>query len=188
MDDSVEQKPAIEETEDKPQGIVIRDYAPEDEGKISDLYYDLYSTPQGQQSLVSRYGSVISLEEFKTSLFNPTTKHTSVVISPEGDEIIGLGQYIVSDHTPNEAEIALLISQRYQGRGIGLDLVKKIIGRCKDLNPEIKLMKGVAFAANQPSIKMLTRAREILGGSLEIIPDENNPDEIEYHFSFPLDK
>lgn len=174
------------EDRNRPSDVEIRDYTPADEEKLVALYNTLSSTEEGEAALESRFESVVSLEEFKTFIKNPTVKHTSIALSPDGKDIVGIGQYMVSVDTPEIAELALLISPSFQRRGIGQSLIKYAIEICKSQNPDIKKMVAIAFASNEPSIGSLRKASQALGGTLEIIPDETNPHLTEYKFAFSL--
>lgn len=83
--------------------------------------------------------------------------HWIMKMSPEGN-VIGLGQISSDSKT---TEIAISISDEYQGMGIGREILSKLIEKCKDLG-----YKKV-FVCCLPSNKVVISILKSLGFCME---------------------
>lgn len=112
--------------------VLIRPIRPEDEPLIVHFHQTL-----SEQSVYHRYFGVLKLsqrtahERLTRICFNDYDRDIALVAeykeSPEaGPQILGVGR-LSKLHGVNEAEFALLISDDWQGQGLGGELLKRIV-------------------------------------------------------------
>lgn len=103
--------------------ILLRPVKISDEPLLKDFFYSL-----SDESLYKRFMSVRKdmpherLQEFVVIDYSKETAILAVLDLEEKEEIIGLGQYGV-DENAHSAEVALLIRDEYQGKGVGTELL-----------------------------------------------------------------
>lgn len=68
---------------------------------------------------------------------------------------IGLARYIRLKQEPNIAELAISVTDEYQGRGVGPILLDLLIEHAKVNN--IRILRGYVLKSNKPMIKLLER-------------------------------
>ncbi len=81
-----------------------------------------------------------------------------VVITAFGSEHqtgIGLVRYIRDRQQPDTAELAITVTDKYQGRGAGSHLLDVAIAHAK--SNDIRVLRGYVLPSNTPMIKLLER-------------------------------
>jgi acetyltransferase len=94
---------------------------------------------------------------FVADYHNPQTKQ---------DEIIGVGRAIKS-HNANEAEFALLITDQFQGKGLGTELLRRLIQFGRD--EKLQRLTGDILFENQTMQKICQK----LGFHLQYLPHDH---------------
>ena len=82
----------------------------------------------------------------------------------EQDEIIGVGR-LVKDRAANEAEFALLTSDQFQGKGLGTELLRRLIQVGRD--EKLQRITGDILAENRGMQNVCKKLGFRLGYSLE---------------------
>ncbi|MCP3938981.1 MAG: GNAT family N-acetyltransferase, partial [Actinomycetia bacterium] len=106
--------------------ISIRPIHPTDEPRMRDLFYDL-----SQQTLYYRFMSRatrVPRRQIRDFTYIDHRNEIAVIATvPEahGDEIVGIGRYYL-DKTTNRAEVAFVVRDEWQGKGIGTFLYKHL--------------------------------------------------------------
>jgi len=152
--------------------VVIRPIRPEDEPLMAKFHQTL-----SERTVYLRYFQFSPLsqrtahERLVRICFIDYDREMALVAErrkPNGDrEIIGVGR-LTKVHGHNEAEVAVLVSDRYQHRGLGTELLKRLvhIGRDEQLDRLVAYM----LPENQEILKMCLRlgfkARHEAGESL----------------------
>ncbi len=86
------------------------------------------------------------------------------LVAELGGEILAVGR-LAKSHTGQEAELAVLISDEYQGRGLGTELWRRMVGIARD-----EKLERVTAATLQENRKMLEIC-ELLGFQIERVED-----------------
>jgi len=106
--------------------LMFRSMQPTDEPALKDLFYDL-----SQQTIYYRFMSqmkALPRRQIKNLVYiNHRTDVALVATIPEmhGDEIVGVGRYYLDERT-NLAEVAFIVRDTWQNRGVGTMLLKKL--------------------------------------------------------------
>jgi len=90
---------------------------------------------------------------------------TSDPASPAGRKIVGVSRYI-ANYDGESAEFAVVVTDTWQGRGIGRMLIERLIGSAKRRG--LKRLEGVVLRANRGMLKFA----EQLGFEVRENPDE----------------
>jgi acetyltransferase len=110
--------------------VVIRPVRPEDEPQIVDFHGTI-----SDRSVYLRYFHMMTLDarvshdRLRRTCFIDYDREIALVVEHEDQgrkEIIAVGRLMRTRHG-NEAEFAMLISDRHQGRGIGTELLQRLI-------------------------------------------------------------
>jgi len=121
--------------------VTLRPIRPEDETAMV-MFHETLS----EESVYNRYFSALKLpqriahERLTRICFNDYDREIALVVDhvdpkTKAHEILGVGR-LSKVHTGNDAEFALLISDKWQGHGIGIELLKLLvqIGRNEKLD------------------------------------------------------
>jgi acetyltransferase len=87
------------------------------------------------------------------------------LVALQHDEILAVGR-LTKLHGVNESEFALLISDEYQGRGLGTELLRRLVEIARTEKHER------VNAAILPENQMMQNVCRMLGFKLEFQPDE----------------
>jgi acetyltransferase len=110
--------------------LVLRPIRPEDEPLMVRFHAGL-----SEQTVYQRYFQALGLdrrtahERLTRICFNDYDREIALVAEREGDagpEIVGVGR-LSRLHARNEAEFAILISDGFQGRGLGTELLRRLV-------------------------------------------------------------
>ncbi len=78
------------------------------------------------------------------------------VLDPDGDEYgLGVSRYVVDPENSRHAEIAIVVADDHQGRGIGTLLMHALLVAAMDHG--VKLLFGYALAENQAVLRIFER-------------------------------
>jgi acetyltransferase len=141
-------------------GVTIRPIRPEDEPLMVEFHKTL-----SDRSVQRRYFGLLSLEErivherLRRVCFIDYDREIALVVDLQNrdgtHQILGVGR-LIKEHGSNEAEFAVLVSDPWQGKGLGSELLKLLvqIGRKERLHritgrisPENTAMKQVSEEA-----------------------------------------
>ena len=139
--------------------LAIRPVRPEDEPLMGPFHNEL-----SEESVCLRYAhavrlaDLISHEKLARLCFIDYAHEMALVAlrtTAEGEqELVGVGQ-LVMEHARNEAEFALLISDSFQGKGLGTELLRRLveIGR----KERVGRLVGYILADNRPMLNVSRR-------------------------------
>jgi len=107
--------------------LIVRPIKPTDEEMLSDMFYDL-----SDQTIINRFFSMLKsmphrkLQEF--CVIDYESEMSLVVLKGRGPKqrIVGVGSYHQNPST-KRAEIAFLVADDWQGKGIGTFLMKQLV-------------------------------------------------------------
>jgi RimJ/RimL family protein N-acetyltransferase len=111
--------------------IAFRPIHPTDEPRMRDLLYDL-----SQETIYYRFMSHqerFGQRQIHNFVYIDHRQDVAIVgILPEahGDEIIAVGRYYLDEHT-NRAEVAFVVRDEWQGRGLGTFVFKHLVNIAK---------------------------------------------------------
>jgi len=137
--------------------VTIRPIRPEDEPLMVAFHETL-----SEQSVYLRYFSALKLsqriahERLTRICFIDYDRQLALVVErndPQSDErrILAVGR-LIKQHRTNEAEFALLVSDQFQGQGMGTELLRRLlqVGRDEqvrritaDILPDNRAMQGI---------------------------------------------
>jgi GNAT superfamily N-acetyltransferase len=107
--------------------VLVRPVKPTDEELLKDLFYSL-----SEQSRYHRFFSRLQVmphqrrQPYVNINYNEQVGLACVIEHENGDELVGLGQYLKIPNQP-KAEVALLISDEWQKRGLGSWLTRYLV-------------------------------------------------------------
>jgi acyl-CoA hydrolase/GNAT superfamily N-acetyltransferase len=114
--------------------LIIRPIRPTDEEMLSDMFYDL-----SDQTIINRFFSMLkSMPHRKLQQFcciDYTGEMSLAAITDDGpkSKIVGLGSYHLNPAT-HKAEIAFLVADAWQGKGIGTYMMRSLVKIAKARN------------------------------------------------------
>ena len=114
--------------------LIIRPIRPTDEEMLSDMFYDL-----SDQTIINRFFSMLKsmphrrLQQF--CCIDYTQEMSLAAITDDGpkSKIVGLGSYHLNPAT-HKAEIAFLVADAWQGKGIGTFMMRSLVKIAKASN------------------------------------------------------
>jgi len=136
--------------------LIVRPIRPTDEEMLSDMFYDL-----SDQTIINRFFSMLkSMPHRKLQQFccvDYQKEMSLVVVSNEGPrgKIVGLGSYHLNPAT-HRAEIAFLVADAWQGKGIGTFLMQSLVKIAKSNN--IKGLVAEVFRDNVAMIALMHKS------------------------------
>ena len=140
---------AIMNTKDGSE-LLVRPVKPTDEEMLSDMFYDL-----SDQTIINRFFSMLkSMPHRKLQQFcciDYTNEMSLVAIAGSGpkQKIVGLGSYYLNPAT-QRAEIAFLVADAWQGKGIGTYMMRSLVKTSKSKN-----IKGLTAEVLRDNVAMI---------------------------------
>jgi len=137
--------------------VKFRSIHPTDEARVRDLFYAL-----SQATIYYRFMShMTKLQRKQVQDFVYLNHRTEValvgtVAEAHGEEIVAIGRYYL-DQTTNYAEVAFVVRDSWQNRGIGVFLLNNLIGIAK--RHGIKGFTAEVLRENRPMQSVLNRAQ-----------------------------
>jgi acyl-CoA hydrolase/GNAT superfamily N-acetyltransferase len=130
--------------------LMVRPIRPTDEEMLSDMFYDL-----SDQTIINRFFSMLKsmphrkLQEF--CVVDYENEMSLVVISGMApkQKVVGLGSYHLNPAT-HRAEIAFLVADEWQGKGIGTFLMQNLVKIAKS-----KKIKGFTAEVLRDNVAMI---------------------------------
>jgi acetyltransferase len=145
--------------------VLIRPIKPEDEPRMVRFHATL-----SDRSVYMRYFHLLQLdyrvshERLIKICFNDYDREMALV-ALQGEDILAVGR-LTKLHGANEAEFAVLISDEYQGRGLGTELVHRLVEIARD--EKVARVHAEILPENQ----MMQNVCRILGFNMEFRSDE----------------
>jgi acyl-CoA hydrolase/GNAT superfamily N-acetyltransferase len=130
--------------------LLVRPVKPVDEDMLSDMFYDL-----SDQTIINRFFSMLkSMPHRKLQqlcCIDYTTEMSLVAIAgaPSKQKVVGLGSYHLNPAT-QRAEIAFLVADAWQGKGIGTFLMQRLVKIAKSRN-----IKGLTAEVLRDNVAMI---------------------------------
>ena len=130
--------------------LLVRPIKPTDEEMMSDMFYDL-----SDQTIINRFFSMLKsmphrrLQQFCCVDYD--NEMSFVAITDEGpkQKIVGVGSYHLNPAT-HRAEIAFLVADAWQGKGIGTYLMQSLVKMAK-----LKKFKGLTAEVMRDNVAMI---------------------------------
>jgi RimJ/RimL family protein N-acetyltransferase len=142
--------------------VTLRPIRPEDEPALTALYARL-----SPQTAYQRFFTVMRRlpPDWAHILANVDyDRRMAVAALGPGDELIGVARYVY-DERAQEAEIAIVIEDRWQGRGLGKLLLGELIGYAEGKG--IRRFRAYVLADNLRMLKLIGRVTTILERKLD---------------------
>jgi len=136
--------------------ITFRSMHPTDEPALKDLFYAL-----SQQTIYYRFMSQIKhLPRKQIKNFVYVNHRTDIaivatVLEAHGDEIIGVGRYYL-DETTNMAEVAFIVHDNWQNKGIGTMLLQQLVNTAR--RNGIRGFTAEVLRENRPMQRVLNKS------------------------------
>jgi len=130
--------------------LFVRPVKPTDEEMLSDMFYDL-----SDQTIINRFFSMLKsmphrkLQEFCCIDYNTEMSLVALAGSPPNQKIVGIGSYHLNPAT-HRAEIAFLVADAWQGKGIGTFLMQMLVKVAKSRN-----IKGFTAEVLRDNVAMI---------------------------------
>lgn len=153
------------------EDLLIRPIRPEDEPRVANFHKSL-----SERTVYMRYLQEMKLNQriahSRLSRICFTDYDREIVLVAEcGDDpdcdVVGVAR-LSKLHGSNEARFAMMVTDQYQGQGLGTEMLSRLIGVARDE----KLGRIVAFVS--PDNKGMMRLFEKLGFVITNEPDERN--------------
>ncbi len=130
--------------------LTVRPVRPTDEEMLSDMFYDL-----SDQTIINRFFSMLKsmphrrLQQF--CCIDYKEEMSIVALTEEGprQKIVGLGSYHLNPAT-HRAEIAFLVADAWQGKGIGTFMMKMLVKIARSKN-----IKGLTAEVMRDNVAMI---------------------------------
>jgi acetyltransferase len=142
--------------------VTLRHIRPEDESALTALYERL-----SPESSYQRFFTVMRRlpPDWVHILANVDyDRRMAIVALGPGGELIGVARYAY-DERAKEAEIAIVIEDRWQGRGVGTRLLGELVGYAEGRG--IRRFRAYVLADNLRMLKLIRRATRILDRKLD---------------------
>lgn len=142
--------------------VTLRPIRPEDEGALTALYARL-----SPQTSYQRFFTVMRRPppDWAHILANVDYERTMAIVAADSDgELIGVARYAY-DGRADEAEIAIVIEDRWQGRGLGTLLLGELIEYAK--RKGLRRFRAYVLAENVRMVKLVRRLTTILDRKLD---------------------
>jgi len=157
--------------------VLIRPIRPEDEPQMIQFHATL-----SERSVYLRYFHMMPLDtriahERLTRICFIDYDREMAIVAERDRELVAVGR-LTREHWSNEAEFAVLISDKFQGRGLGTELVKRLleIARAEELDRVTAEILGENRQMIEICRQLGFRLRQSGGGvraELDIHPPEN---------------
>ncbi len=147
-------------TVDDGSQIAIRPIRPEDEPLLVNFHHTL-----SERSVYMRYFHWMKLEQrteherLTRMCFIDYDRQMAFVAERQdlnsGDrQVVAVGR-LVKSHTAEEAELAVIVSDRFQKRGIGMEIVRRLVEFARD--EKLERVTATVLAENRPMQKIFQR-------------------------------
>jgi len=130
--------------------LLVRPVKPTDEELLSDMFYDL-----SDQTIINRFFSMLKsmphrkLQQFCCIDYNTEMSLVAIAGTPPREKVVGIGSYYLNPAT-QRAEIAFLVADAWQGKGIGTFLMRTLVKVAKSRN-----IKGFTAEVLRDNVAMI---------------------------------
>ncbi len=130
--------------------LTVRPIRPTDEEMMSDMFYDL-----SDQTIISRFFSMLKsmphkrLQEFCCINYEDDMSLVVIHGKPPKQKMVGVGSYHLNPAT-GRAEVAFLVADDWQGKGIGTSLMQMLVRVAKS-----KKIKGFTADVMRDNVAMI---------------------------------
>jgi RimJ/RimL family protein N-acetyltransferase len=146
--------------------VKIRPIRPEDEPRLIDLYGRL-----SRQTAYQRFFTIMKrLPSQWAHLFANVDYHRRLALVAEhaedgcDPELIGVGRYEPTER-PDTAELAFVVQDGWQGRGLGRILLREVMGA--GVARGIHRFRAMVLAENRRMLHLLTRHTDVIERTVE---------------------
>jgi acyl-CoA hydrolase/RimJ/RimL family protein N-acetyltransferase len=146
--------------------VRIRPIKPTDEARLHELFYRL-----SEETIYKRFCGIVkymphkNLQRFCTIDYSRDMTLAAVIGSGDVERIVGLATYNLKTQT-GFAEIALVVDDAFQGRGIGKLLMQRMTEFAK--SRQIKGFTAYTLGYNSPMLRVF----ECSGHAVEVTPED----------------
>ncbi|HEX8002392.1 MAG TPA: GNAT family N-acetyltransferase [Mycobacteriales bacterium] len=133
--------------------VGIRVIGPDDAARLERLFYRL-SPESVYRRFLTLYTTPPPGVFCKLIEVDHDTRDAAVAVV--GDEIVGVGRYAADPREPGAAEVAVVVDDAWQGRGLGPRLLALAAGLARLHG--YRTLTAVVLADNAPAVRMLRRA------------------------------
>jgi acyl-CoA hydrolase/RimJ/RimL family protein N-acetyltransferase len=136
--------------------LLVRPIKPTDEEMMSDMFYDL-----SDQTIINRFFSMLKsmphrrLQEFCVTDYENEMSLVVITGKRPKQRIVGVGSYHLAPST-GRAEVAFLVADDWQGKGIGTFLMRYLVKIAK--SKKIKGFTAEVLRDNAPMIALMHKA------------------------------
>jgi len=130
--------------------LVVRPVRPTDEELLSDMFYDL-----SDQAIINRFFSMLKsmphrkLQQFCCIDYNKEMSLVAITKAGPKQKIVGLGSYHLNPAT-HRAEIAFLVADAWQAKGIGSFMMQSLVKIARSKN-----FKGLTAEVMRDNVAMI---------------------------------
>jgi GNAT superfamily N-acetyltransferase len=153
-------------------GVALRVIRPDDASRLCRLFYRL-----SPESVYRRFFTLYTAPPVSAlhDLADLDHVRRDAMVAVVGDEVVGVARYAVLAGTDDVAEVAVVVEDAYQGRGLGRRLLACAVGLARLHG--VRTITATVLADNRPAIALLRDA----------FPDaEWTPNGTEYDLRVPL--
>lgn len=154
--------------------IVCRPIRPDDAARLLRLFPRLSS-----ETLYRRFFSPVVAPDLKRIRYLCEVDHDQreALVALVGDEIIGVARYDRAHDDPRSAEVAVLVEDAWQGRGVGRFLMQRL-GECA-IAEGVRWFRADVLASNEAPVKLARAVAPMVQVSFA---------DGETHLAIPLDQ
>ena len=155
--------------------IIIRAIRPDDSGSLREQFVKHLSTESVRLRFHGLRRAPSESEAFRLTNID-FVDHVALVATPRSDpkELIGVARYTVDDEGPRHdlAEVAFLVLDEYQGKGVGTQLLKHLAILAKTRG--IHELRADVLADNQAMLRVIEQSgfrvrRSIGSGVVQLV-------------------
>jgi acetyltransferase len=84
---------------------------------------------------------------------DPAREYSLVAVDGEGGKLLGEARYVMV--APDEAEVAIVVGDRWQGRGLGRELMSRLIAAAR--RSRLRRLTGIALSTNRVVLSLAQR-------------------------------
>lgn len=131
-------------------GVGVRIIRPDDEARLARLFYRL-----SPESVYRRFFTLYTAPPCGVlrSLADLDHDRRDAMVAVVGDEVVGVGRYAAVAGEPGTAEVAVVVEDAWQGRGLGRRLLECAVGLARLHG--FPTITATVLAENRPAIALL---------------------------------
>ena len=149
--------------------LVLRPIHPQDAPALAAAFERL--SPQSRHRRFLGVKTVLTARELVQLTDVDHRTHEAVVAVDDQERILGVARYAAEPDRPGTADVAFVVADAEQGRGLGTLLAAKLIERARDNG--VRRLEAGTFWDNAPALALLRglgfRARGSSGGIVQLV-------------------